>query len=82
MDARQSLLSRVLVTWIELTVTWIVGGYLGTTLGGPPGFIVYLLTSLVSVGVLLYNVDALVATRVGERAPADARANAPADDSP
>ncbi|SFS10217.1 hypothetical protein SAMN05216559_3683 [Halomicrobium zhouii] len=58
------LLSRILVTWIELTVVGTVGGLVGTTLGGPPGFIVYLGTTLLSVGVLLYNVDQLVAARV------------------
>ncbi|MFD1589380.1 hypothetical protein ACFR9U_20590 [Halorientalis brevis] len=58
------LLSRVLVTWIELTVVGITGGLAGATVGGPPGFIIYLLTTLVSIGVLFYNVDALITRRM------------------
>ncbi|MFB6101355.1 MAG: hypothetical protein ABEJ73_02185 [Haloplanus sp.] len=58
------LVSRVLVTWIELTVVGISGGMLGGTLGGPPGFVVYLLTTLLTVGILLYNVNELVAAWV------------------
>lgn len=57
-------LSRVLVTWFELTLAGLVGGIVGTSLGGPPGFIVYLLTTLVSVGILLYNVAVIVDERV------------------
>ncbi|SEO55938.1 hypothetical protein SAMN05216388_101463 [Halorientalis persicus] len=57
--------SRVLVTWLELTLAGTAGAAVGTTLGGPPGFIVYLLTTLVSVGILFYNVDALVTARLG-----------------
>jgi hypothetical protein len=53
--------SRILVTWIELTVVGITGGLLGDAVGGPPGFIVYLSTTLVTVGILFYNVNALVA---------------------
>lgn len=63
--AAPKLLSRTLVTWLELTLAGTFGAAVGTTLGGPPGFIVYLLTTLVSVGILLYNVDALVAERLG-----------------
>ena len=55
------LASRILVTWIELTVVGITGGAIGNALGGPPGFIVYLVTTLLSVAVLLHNVNALVA---------------------
>lgn len=54
------LLSRVLVTWFELTVAAIAGGAVGSTLGGPPGFIVYLATTLAAVGILFHNVDELV----------------------
>ncbi|MHB9285920.1 hypothetical protein ACKVMT_02635 [Halobacteriales archaeon Cl-PHB] len=54
------LASRVLVTWIELTVLGITGGLLGATVGGPPGFIVYLATTLLTVGVIFYNVNELV----------------------
>ncbi|WP_049936141.1 hypothetical protein [Haloplanus natans] len=53
--------SRILVTWIELTVVGITGGLLGDAVGGPPGFIVYLLTTLVTVAILFYNVNELVA---------------------
>ena len=58
------LLSRVLVTWLELTVVGITGGLAGATVGGPPGFIIYLLTTLVSIGVLFYNVNELVTRRM------------------
>lgn len=57
---RSRVLSRALVTWVELTAVGIAGGVVGTNLGGPPGFIVYMITTLVSVAVLFYNVDALV----------------------
>ena len=53
--------SRILVTWIELTLVGITGGLLGDAVGGPPGFLVYLLTTLVTVAILFYNVNALVA---------------------
>lgn len=52
--------SRILVTWVELTAVGITGGILGDVVGGPPGFIVYLLTTLVTIGILFYNVNALV----------------------
>ncbi|MFB6178095.1 MAG: hypothetical protein ABEI77_00030 [Halorientalis sp.] len=68
MSDRSYLLSRVLVTWLELTIAGFAGAAVGTTLGGPPGFIVYLLTTLVSVGILLYNVDALVTARLADPA--------------
>ena len=45
--------SRIAVTWAELTVAGLAGGALGTSVGGPPGLVV-------SVGILLYNVNALV----------------------
>ncbi|MFB6196531.1 MAG: hypothetical protein ABEI80_10195 [Haloplanus sp.] len=61
---RPRLGSRILVTWIELTVVGITGGVIGGSLGGPPGFVVYLLTSLLTVGILLYNVNELVAAWV------------------
>jgi hypothetical protein len=54
------LVSRVLVTWIELTIIGITGGLLGTTIGGPPGFIIYLATTLLTVGIIFYNVNELV----------------------
>jgi len=59
-DAPSRLLSRVLVTWLELTVVGTTGGAIGATIGGPPGFIAYLATTLLSVGIVLYNVNELV----------------------
>ena len=53
--------SRILVTWIELTLVGISGGLLGDAVGGPPDFVVYLLTTLVTVTILFYNMNALVA---------------------
>lgn len=52
--------SRILVTWIELTVVGITGGLLGATVGGPPGFVIYLATTLLTVGIIFYNVNELV----------------------
>jgi len=54
------LVTRVLVTWIELTLVGLTGTLLGATVGGPPGFIVYLVTTLVSVGIIFYNVNELI----------------------
>ncbi|WP_227014842.1 hypothetical protein [Natronorubrum aibiense] len=63
-DAQESspprLGSRILVTWIELTVVGITGGILGATVGGPPGFVIYLTTTLLTVGIIFYNVNELV----------------------
>lgn len=66
MDAglKPRLLSRIVLTWLELTVVGIVGASLGTVVGGPPGLIVYFATALVSVGVLFHNVDELVTRRL------------------
>lgn len=58
--AAPHLASRVLVTWIELTVVGITGGLLGAAVGGPPGFIIYLSTTLLTVGIIFYNVNELV----------------------
>ncbi|OAQ54292.1 hypothetical protein HTG_01770 [Natrinema mahii] len=52
--------SRVLLTWLELTVVGITGGLLGATVGGPPGFVVYLATTLLSVGIVFHNVNELI----------------------
>jgi|GEM_PF-603150 hypothetical protein len=52
--------SRILVTWIELTVVGITGGLLGATVGGPPGFVIYLATTLLTVGIIFHNVNELV----------------------
>ncbi|RMB25377.1 hypothetical protein [Haloplanus aerogenes] len=60
-DPSPRLGSRILVTWIELTVVGITGGLVGGTLGGPPGFVVYLFTTLLTVAILFYNVNDLIA---------------------
>jgi hypothetical protein len=59
-QSRPRLGSRILLTWLELTVFGITGGILGTLVGGPPGFIVYLATSLATVGIIFYNVNELI----------------------
>lgn len=59
------LLSRILVTWVELTLVGFAGAALGGATSGPPQLVAYLATTLVSVGVLLYNVDRLVRARLG-----------------
>lgn len=56
--------SRIIVTWFELTVVGITGGAVGRALGGPLAFVVYLLTTLCTVGILLYNVNELIASWV------------------
>lgn len=61
---RPLLLSRVLVTWLELTVVGFVGIALSGATTGPPRLVVYLATTLLSVGVLLFNVDRLVRDRL------------------
>ncbi|WP_049998014.1 hypothetical protein [Halococcus sediminicola] len=58
--AKPGLLSRVLVTWIELTIVGITGGLLGVTVGGPLGFIISLVTTLLTVAIIFYNVNELV----------------------
>ena len=63
----QKLGSRILLTWIELTVVGITGGILGATIGGPPGFIVYLATTLATVAIIFYNVNELVSARLRAR---------------
>ncbi|MFC7165230.1 hypothetical protein [Halospeciosus flavus] len=64
--ANSLLASRVVVTWAELTAVGIVGGFVGSALGGPLQYLTYLVVSLLSVGILLYNVDALVTARLRE----------------
>ena len=59
-DSDPRLLSRVVVTWIELTVVGLGGGVIGTLIDGPPGLIIYFSTTLVSVGILFYNVNELI----------------------
>ncbi|SEO41172.1 hypothetical protein SAMN04487948_102296 [Halogranum amylolyticum] len=58
-------LSRILVTWVELTLVGFAGAALGTVASGPPQLVVFLATTLLSVGVLFYNVDRLVDDRLG-----------------
>jgi hypothetical protein len=48
------------MTWVELTVAGFAGAAVGGAASGPPQLVVYLATTLVSVGILLYNVDRLV----------------------
>ena len=59
-NSEPRLLSRIVVTWIELTLVGFGGGAIGTSIGGPPGLIIYFITTLVSVGVLFYNVNELI----------------------
>lgn len=59
-QAQPHLASRIIITWVELTLGGLVGGILGTSLGGPPGLIIYFITTLVSVGVVFYNVNQLI----------------------
>jgi hypothetical protein len=64
------LVSRVLVTWLELTVVGLAGAFLGGTIGGLGAFVVYLATTLLSVGILFHNVNALVTARLaGQEGP-------------
>ncbi len=58
------LASRILVTWIELVVVGFGGTALGGAVSGPPELIVYFATILVTVAVLLYNVDQLIQQRL------------------
>lgn len=57
-------LSRILVTWVELTLVGFVGAALGSAISGPPRLVVFLATTLLSVAVLFYNVDRLVRDRL------------------
>lgn len=59
--------SRIVVTWVELTVAGLLGGVLGTTVGGPPALVVYFATTLASVAILLYNINELVQRAVAHR---------------
>lgn len=69
------LASRVLVTWFELTVVGITGGLLGATVGGPPGFVIYLATSLLTIYILFFNVNELVKAWVRRSATAGEESN-------
>ena len=72
-QAEPRLLSRVFVTWLELTVVGITGGLLGVTIGGPLGFIISLVTTLLTIGIIFYNVNELVKGWVGATRPNSAR---------
>ncbi|MFB6293457.1 MAG: hypothetical protein ABEH60_04265 [Halonotius sp.] len=63
------LVSRILVTWLELVVVGFGGTALGDAVSGPPALIVYFTTVLVSVAVLLYNVDQLIQQRLADSEP-------------
>ncbi|WP_049980000.1 hypothetical protein [Halolamina rubra] len=63
--------SRIVVTWAELTVLGLAGGILGTAVGGPPALVVYFATTLLSVAILLYNVNVLVQRSIDARVGAD-----------
>lgn len=54
------LLSRIAVTWVELTVVGLAGGIFGTSVGGPPSLIIYFITTLIPIGVIFYNVNELI----------------------
>jgi hypothetical protein len=56
--------SRILVTWVELVVVGFGGTAVGGAVSGPPELLVYFATVLVSVAVLLYNVDQLIQQRL------------------
>jgi hypothetical protein len=58
-----ALLSRILVTWFGLVAVGFIGALVGGNTSGPPQFVAYLVTTLLSVAVLLYNVDRLVVAR-------------------
>ena len=58
------LASRVFVTWVELVIVGFGGTALGGAVSGPPELIIYFATTLVSVTVLLYNIDQLIQQRL------------------
>jgi len=61
------LASRIFVTWVELVVVGFGGTALAGVVSGPPELIIYFATTLVTVAVLLYNVDQLIQQRIGEQ---------------
>jgi hypothetical protein len=65
---RTLLLSRVFVTWVELTLVGFAGAALASSTSGPPQFVVFFATTLLTVGVILYNVDRHVTARLAEHA--------------
>ncbi|WP_340097904.1 hypothetical protein [Salinibaculum salinum] len=63
-QASTQLLSRILLTWGEIMLVGFAGAALGGATSGPPQLVVYLATTLLSVAVLLYNVDKLIQARL------------------
>ena len=74
------VVSRGIVTWVELVVVGFAGAAVAGVTSGPPELVVYLATTLTSVLVLLYNVARLVDARVADERVADARQTATAGD--
>ncbi|SFK66130.1 hypothetical protein SAMN04487950_0452 [Halogranum rubrum] len=62
------LASRAFVTWAQLVVVGFAGSALGGATSGPPQLVVYLATTLLSVGVLFYNIDQLIQGRTSDAA--------------
>ena len=58
------LLSRVLVTWVELTVIGFTGAAVGGLTSGPPQLVGYFATVLGLVAVFMYNVDQHITERL------------------
>ena len=58
------LASRIFVTWVELVVVGFGGTALAGAVSGPPELIIYFATTLVTVAVLLYNIDQLIQQQV------------------
>lgn len=52
------------MTWVELVVVGFGGTALAGAVSGPPELIIYFATTLVSVAVLLYNIDQLIQQQV------------------
>jgi len=61
---RTRLLSRIVVTWVELTLVGFAGAALAGSTSGPPQFVVFFATTLLTVAVLFYNVDRHVSARL------------------
>jgi hypothetical protein len=61
---RTLLLSRIVVTWVELTLVGFAGAALASSTSGPPQFVVFFATTLLTVAVVFYNVDRHVTVRL------------------
>ena len=66
-DSSTLLASRIFVTWVELIIVGFGGTALAGAVSGPPELILYFVTTLVTVAVLLYNVDQLIQQRIGDQ---------------